>query len=237
MSAPIHTSKHLQSSRRYSVYSRLSQALTVTILFILLAGCASTGTPDGKELAEIRSIQKSVVLLRVDARIGNRPYQAFKNDLVDDNLCFGLGSFDTGGRLHRIEKQRFLSTESRLNGWTYLVLTPGTYYLTIQPARRTDIFTYQRRFDAPPRWRLEVPPKASILYAGTLRLNGVGDPLLFGGSIMREILKVSVDALDQTPASALSATHFPDLGTPWVVPLQSHEGGTLHFRMPLQSAP
>jgi len=208
--------------------------LLMIATLVVLAGCASMGAPTGRELENVQTAHKTIVLLRVEANIGHLPYEPFRADLVDDNICFGLGSFDTGGHLRRIENQRFLSPESRREGWTYMVLTPGIYYLTVQPTRGTDIFSYMGRFDAPPRWQLDIPEGARVLYAGTIRVSGLGVPLIFGGSIMREILDTSVDGTDQKSATTLSAAHFLDLGVPKVSLLQPYDGGAFHFRSPLQ---
>ena len=208
--------------------------LLVIATLVVLTGCASMNAPTGRELEDVRDAHKTIVLLRVEAKIDSLPYEPFRSDLVDDNICLGLGSLDTGGHLSRIENQRFLSPESRREGWIYMVLTPGIYYLTVQPTRRTDIFTYLRRFEAPPLWQMNISKGTRVLYAGTLRVSGIGDPLIFGGSLMREILDSSVDSLDQQSAATLSAAHFPDLGLPQVTLLQAYEGGSLLFRSPLQ---
>jgi hypothetical protein len=208
--------------------------LLMIAALVILAGCASMDAPTGRELEDVLTGHKTIVLLRVEANIGHSPYEPFKADLVDDNICFGLGSFETGGHLRRIENQRFLSPESRREGWTFMVLTPGIYYLTVQPARRTDLYSYIHRFNAPPRWQLDIPEGARVLYAGTIRVSGIGDPLMFGGSVMREILDTSVDGTDQKSATTISAVHFPYLGVPQVFLLQPYEGKAFYFRSPMQ---
>lgn len=231
----------VSSSLRYECCRLLTSGVVLQAVFVLLAlsvihGCASTGAPSQQELRDISTGISTIVLIRVEAAIAGEPYAPFSSGLVDDNICFGLGSLETGGRMQRIEQQRFLSPESRLAGWVYMVLPPETHYLTVHPPRRTDSFSYMRRFERPPRWRMDIPEGAKVIYVGTLHVNGVGDRLVFGGAMMREITGVSIDGLDHESAIALSEMYFPDLGAPELSLLQPYEGGPLRFHTPMQPA-
>jgi hypothetical protein len=228
------TDRQMLNVQRFQIAmaNRLKCLLITFITLSLMVGCASTGVPEGKVAEEIREGKKVVVLLRVVAQIGSQNYSAFEHDLVDDNICFGVGGFDTGGKLRRVEMQKFVSPESRENGWIYMVLEPGTHYVTIQPPRRTNLFAYMRRFDEPPLWQLNIPQGAKIIYGGTVKVEGYGDPLITGGMIMREIAYRSITGDDQEQASLLSAEYFSDLGVPKVSLLQTYDGGPLRFQAP-----
>jgi hypothetical protein len=134
--------------------------------------------------------------------------------MVDDSVGFALGSPETGGvPVGRVEDIRYLSDESRDEGWTYFILPPGTHYLAVQPRRITNLFTYLRRFGSAPRWVIEVPPRTPVIYAGTLDLHGRADK----GAVFGNPLFVAFDTTrssvtdEETLALVLAARHFPEL--------------------------
>ena len=107
----------------------LAAALAATAY---LAGCAATDTLTEPEKAAVVHGEKAIVLLRVACGIEDqKAYEAFGNSLVDDNVSFGIGTFETGGAPLRSGSQRFPSPESRKQGWTCLVLPHGTSYLSV----------------------------------------------------------------------------------------------------------
>ncbi len=209
--------------------------LLVAVFVSHLVGCASTGLPDAKERAAVDAGEKAIVLVRLQCTIENRqPYEAFSHLLMDDNISFGVGSFRTGGEPERLALLRFLSPESRRNGWTYFVLPHGTHYLAIYPPRRTDVFTYMRETKNAPRWRIDVPQDARLVYAGTLQVSGTSDSLLVGGAIMRSIRTEETSVTnDEALARELLSAEFPDFGEVRTVLLRPQRGPTiLHSPLP-----
>jgi len=207
------------------------------VIFVsCLVSCASTGLPTVNERAAVGAGEKAIVLLRVQCTIENQqPYEAFSYSLMEDNISFGLGSFETGGEPERRALLRFLSPESRKNGWTYFVLPHGTHYLTVYPPRRTDVFTYERRIRNAPRWLIDIPHDARLVYVGTLRFTGESDWLLFGGRILRSIRidEMSVTN-DEEAAHMLLTKEFPGSGEAQTVLLKLHRGPII-LRSPLPS--
>ncbi|RPJ35560.1 MAG: hypothetical protein EHM17_01905 [Verrucomicrobiaceae bacterium] len=201
------------------------------MLAVHLAGCASTGLPSQ---AELGAGAKAVVLLRVQCTIeGGRPYEPFGFSMVDDNVSFSLGSFETGGEPRQTGMLRFLSPESRRAGWTYLVLPHGMHYLVVSPPRRTDVFTFDAMMKRAPRFRIEVPAHAQLVYAGTLRIAGESDWLLTGGRIMKSIRGDETRIVnEQALARQLAAGYFPGLGDLQTVLMRHHEGPVI-LRSPL----
>lgn len=209
---------------------------SVAIFVSHLVGCASTGLPTMKERTAVGAGEEAIVLLRVQCTIeSQQPYEAFSYALMDDNISFGLGSFKTGGEPERLALLRFLSPESRKNGWTYFVLPQGIHYLTVYPPRRTDVFTYERGIRNAPRWRIDIPQDAKLVYAGTLRFTGESDWLLFGGRILRSIRidEMSVTN-DEELAHQLLTEEFPGFGEAQTVLLRLQQGPTI-LRSPLPS--
>lgn len=207
------------------------------VIFVsCLVGCASTGLPTVNERAAVGAGEKAIVLLRVQCTIENQtPYEAFSYSLMDDNISFGLGSFEAGGEPERLALLRFLSPESRKNGWTYFVLPHGIHYLAVYPPRRTDVSAYERGIRNAPRWRIDIPQNTRLIYVGTLRFAGESDWLLFGGRILRSIRigEMSVTN-DEEPARKLLTEEFPGFGEAQTILLRLQQGPTI-LRSPLPS--
>ncbi|OGQ88627.1 MAG: hypothetical protein A2512_07295 [Deltaproteobacteria bacterium RIFOXYD12_FULL_56_24] len=235
MKQPLRT----QSRERVAGQRRglgILRLLIVCVFVSYIIGCASTGLPTLKERTAVGASEKAIVLLRVDCVVENQqPYEAFKHSVMDDNISFGLGSFETGGEPKRLALLRFLSPESRKEGWTYFVLPHGIHYLAVYPPRRTDVLTYERGLKNAPRWRLDIPLNARLIYAGTLRFTGESIPLLFGGRIMTSI---RIDEMrvtnDEEWARKLLTEEFPGFGEVQSVLLRLQQGPTI-LRSPLPS--
>jgi hypothetical protein len=193
------------------------KARCLLVLAVWLAGCASVNPPTQAELAAVSAGRQAIILLRVQCMIGGRPYEPFSYGLGEDNVGFGLGTFDTGGE-PRATGLRFPSQESRRAGWIYFVLRPGVYYLAVRPPQRGSLRAYDEALLTGPRWRIDVPAHAKAVYVGTLRLTGEADPLLFGDRIMRSIDGDSATVEDERDfAVALLAREFPAAGEPETV--------------------
>ena len=235
MKQPLMTHSRERVARQRSG-ANIFRLFSVAIFVSHLAGCASTGLPTVKERTAVGAGEKAIVLLRVQCTIERQqPYEAFSYSLMDDNISFGLGSFKTGGEPERLALLRFLSPESRKNGWTYFVLPHGIHYLTVYPPRRTDVFTYERGIRNAPRWRIDIPQDARLVYAGTLRFTGESDGLLLGGRIMRSIRidEMSVTN-DEELARKLLTEEFPGFGEAQTFLLRLQQGPTI-LRSPLPS--
>lgn len=200
-----------------------------------LAGCASTGKPTERENAAVLGGERTIVLLRVVCAIENQQaFEPFASSLVDDNVSFGLGTFETGGVPVRSSSLRFPSPASRNQGWTYFVLPHGTCYLAVYPPRRTGAFAYDRSLINTPRWRIDIPQGAGLVYAGTLHLTGKSDWLIGGGRIMNSIQHAATTVgNEQARAGKIAAECFPELGRMQVALMRRHEGGPVILKSPL----
>lgn len=212
--------------------------LLASMLLVSLAGCSSTGAPTAQERGAVASGGKAVVLLRVRCTVENdQPYEPFSHVIGDDNVGFGWGSFETGGVPERGATPRFLSPQSRKDGWTYFVLPSGTHYLAVYPPRRTDVLTYARQIRNAPRWRLDIGLDDRLVYAGTLRIAGESDALLFGGRILRSIRTDEATVVNEEAlARALLAEALPPFGEARTALLAPQRGPTiLHAPLPSQT--
>jgi hypothetical protein len=213
----------------------VSSLLSACIFASFLGACASVGLPTVQEKTAVGAGTKTIVLVRVECTIEDQqPYEVFAHSLMDDNISFGLGSFDTGGEPTRLTSLRFLSPESRKDGWTYFVLPQGVHYLAVYPPRRTDVLTYEQSIKNTPRWRMDIPPDVRLVYAGTLRLTGESTQLLFGERIMTSIQFDAANVTnDEELARKLLTEQFPELGEVRTVLLRRHQGpAILHAPLP-----
>ncbi len=206
---------------------------SVVAMAINLVGCAaSIGLPTARESAAISAGEKTIVLLRLECTVQNQPYEPFRHSLgAEFNIGLGLGSFETGGRPKFIDTLRFLSPESRREGWTYFVLSPNIYYLAVYPPRRTDVTTHAERMQRAPRWRIDVPPNAKLVYVGTLRLADESNQWI-SLTFPQTAGQIPVSN-EQELASKLLATHFPGMGELQVVLIKPYEGEPIILRSPL----
>lgn len=212
--------------------------LVGVLVFILhLSGCASSGLPTAKESTEVGAGEKVIVLVRVVCTVEDgQGYEPFSHSLIEDNISFGLGSFETGGEPRRLGLLRFLSPESRKDGWTYFVVPHGIHYLAVYPPRRTDILTYERAIKSAPRWRIDIPDNARLVYAGTLHLTGESSQLIFGGRILNSIRIDDMSATNEEEwARKLLTEGFPGFGDVQTALLSLHQGPTI-LRAPLPSS-
>ena len=115
-----------------------------------------------------------------------------------------------------------------MDGWTYFRLKPGKHYLAVQGPRRRGYFTYASAFRTAPRWEIDVPTGAPVVYAGTLHLQGTTRPLLIEQDHIGVI--AGGEVADETPAAtALAAQHLSSLGAPRTALMKRHRSGTYQF--------
>lgn len=217
-------SRNLNDGRRRWVSFLLFSGLLAS--FIYLVGCVSTGLPKAGEMAAVNSGENAIVLLRVQCTIENEPQEMFGEAGVVNNISFKLGSFETGGVPKQEQTLRFLTPESRRDGWTYFVLPRGIYYLALYGGRASG---------NNPIWRIDIPENAKLVYVGTLRLTGWGEKLFFGGGRNLRLLLNDQTTLadDHELAVKLLAEHFPGMGEVHIVLMRRHEGEPIILRSPL----
>lgn len=208
------------------------------ILVNLIGACATTELPSKTELADIEASRNTIVLVRIVVEgPDGKPIRPFANSLVDDNLGLAVGDFESGGvPTGRLERVRFLSNESRDQGWTYLVLQSGTYYLALQAARREHLSSYIARFAHAPRWFLDIPADVPIVYAGSLYLSGKREWLILGGDVVEHIDATHAEVRDERAlALELTAKHLRGLGPSKTTLMERHLSDTFYIRKPTES--
>jgi len=133
---------------------------------------AATGSSPATGREPEESSRKALVMFRVALEIDGRPAAFFSRwsslgvVMMEHPVGVQLTSFESAGTGREITQLRYISRESLLAGWATAQLAPGTWYLTV--VRRTSSDGAIAVVE--PRWRLDVPTDAPVLYAGTLRL-------------------------------------------------------------------
>jgi|GEM_PF-963280 len=181
------------------------------------------------ERGTVNIAEKAMVLLNVQCTIDNQPYEPFSKPTftIEPIFVFGLGSFETVGE-PRFVSPRFLSEESRREGWTYFMLPPGVYYLAVLgPDSNVLAQTDAKYMQKAPRWRMDIPQDTKVVYVGTLQFAGKSDgEYLFGGKM---IVPSGGDEPtirdDHLIASGLVSAHFPDAGEVRTVLMQRWRPG------------
>jgi hypothetical protein len=164
------------------------------------------------------------VVIRIICEVEGKSYEVFRHAVSDDNIGLALGGFETGGELRR-KIPAHLSTQTRKDGWLYVVLEPGFYYLAVQPPRRTDVWSYENSFNSAPLWRLDISPQSGIVYAGTLHIPIIKQKMLFGGLSIKSFIADSIVVRnDEDAARRIAAGFFPELETFKTMLMVKHEG-------------
>lgn len=151
------------------------------ILALAGAGCATiSSVPKASKMQSRDGGQKAVLLLRVITEVEGKSAAAFPSSVLPwDMIAFGVGDFSSGGQI-KPAILRFLSAESREQGWAYLLLEQGqVYYLAAHEPISTSPDEYNARWAVCPRWSVELPINTRVVYGGTLYLPGTGRWMLF----------------------------------------------------------
>jgi hypothetical protein len=138
------------------------------LLLMVTGGCAPSSLLSPREMSEILTAKKAIVLFRITMQIDGKPAEAFGSIFPDDNVGIAI---ITGDRVSRIQLYRCPSGQSRHQGWIYVLQDPGTHYLAVQPPRDRDEAQYQVGFRYAPRWRIDVLAGSRVIYAGRLHID------------------------------------------------------------------
>lgn len=215
----------------------LLRSLGLLTLFIHLIGCASYILPETEKAAVIGG-EKVIVLLRIQCTIDNQPHETFVTPTftAEPIVALAMGTFETVGEPTGYAAYRFLSEESRGAGWTYFVLSPGSYYLAVLgPDSSAVSKTGVNYLREAPRWRIDIPENIKLLHVGTLQLTGKSTgTLLFGGKIIKPINSDELVLKNEHElARNLLAEHFPDAGETKTILMQRwRQGDPIIIRSP-----
>jgi hypothetical protein len=161
-----------QRCRRSASLVRLPGALmTVVAVVSALTACGlPVGPLRGGEQEVVTMKKSSIVLLRLVATHDGKPMEFLNkwNSMwswpvrLMTNFVVLVESIDTGDQVREI---RAPTPEAEKEGWVYLLLEPGRYYLRVQPWRNDPVSG---------RFFLSVPVAGTVVYAGSLPITCAG---------------------------------------------------------------
>jgi hypothetical protein len=221
-----------QELKRKSVICVIAQFCGVLFSIMLLAGCVTARLPTPEEKKAVKNGEMAIVLLKIECiDEDGLTFESFPNSLY--NIWLALGTFETGGEPKLIHSLRFLSPESRREGWTFFVLPPGTYYMTFFACGHhlQELPPYWH--STTPRWRIDVPDNSKLIYSGTLQIFCFTE--LFGlGTAKRYKSTSKVNVVNEhNIATQLLKQHFSESGDVHVALMQRHRGPIiLHAPIP-----
>ena len=146
------------------------------ILPATVAGCAAArvGSPSEQEYAAARGGRAAVVLLRAVAETRKGGERTAFGPESGRGKAVSLVRLETGGNTKSVGPLRSPHARALRDGWIYLVLKPGTYYLLVHDRQPADL---SPEFAAPGEdWLLEVPAGGPLVYAGTVVFEPVPAP-------------------------------------------------------------
>lgn len=208
-----------------SVLIRSAIAGAAAILAAGVVAGAANKPPTIRELAGKDGTPRVVLLLRVVTEVDGEIVEPFRHSGSIDNVNFGLGGFETGMGVKETAA-RFLSGQSRKEGWVCLIVKPGLQYLAIREPMWHNAFAYSARWKTCPRWRVEVPAVSRVHYAGTFFLPGKGRFMFSGPRQMVEFDTTRLEVRDESPLAAeICRQLMPELEPLSVQLAELHEPG------------
>jgi hypothetical protein len=149
-----------EKDMKFDLFSRFIFLIVITLT---VASC-TTGLPTANERSDVQSGKKSVVLLRItcESAEDNTPIEAFPK--VSNPVYIFEGGPIIGGKVDVAGAYRFLSPETRKQGWVFLYLEPGIHYLVFE-----GVLSYRQMFYSP-RYEVKIPENAPIVYIGSMHL-------------------------------------------------------------------
>jgi hypothetical protein len=147
------------------------QLLALILIAGLCSSCVSSSLPTIEETSLIKEGQVSIALIRITATLHDgTPVKTLDGPLAVDRWGFGVGGFETGGKPLDDSGQRFLSDESRIQGWSFVLLEPGVHYLAFRGPQTGNSWTWAKQLQNARRWVVETSKTTHIYYIGTMHL-------------------------------------------------------------------
>ena len=150
-----------EKGMKFDLFSRFIFPIVITVM---VASC-TTGPPTVNERSDVQSGKKSVVLLRITCELieDNTPIEAFPSGRSNPVYILKGGPI-LGGKIEGGTGNRFLSAETRKQGWVFFYLEPGIHYLVFE-----GILSYRQMFYSP-RYEVKIPENFPVVYIGSMHL-------------------------------------------------------------------
>lgn len=203
---------------------------------LILSGCIhSVRLPDAADGQAIRAGEKAIVLFRHQALYDSKPRETLGTYPLE-GFGFEMGCLDDDDRpLAPVVRMSSPSEQERKEGWAYLVLKPGGYYLVVaragadqNPPATVRVPTLGRwghlsgtSLDFDRTWWFHVPRGSGVVYVGSFSNECWTGRGIFGNLIDR---CTEVALRDETvEARAIAAARFGGFGPFRAVPARQYQ--------------
>ena len=151
----------------------------ISVLLALFTSCARVGIkiglPNNKQVSTIQTGKEAIVLLRVTGTFDDgKRVNTFKGTNEAKNVNLGLCKDGPQSEIEIVRFQRFLSSETKKQGWVYFIMEPGTHYLVF--IGLCSFLSYpsleecDHRLQRARLWQIDIPKDAPIVYIGSMHL-------------------------------------------------------------------
>lgn len=191
---------------KFDLFSRFIFPIAITVM---VASC--THPPTVNERSDVQSGKKSVVLLRITCELieDNTPIEAFQGSMSASVMILKGGPI-IGGKVDVAGAYRFLSPETRKQGWVFFYLEPGIHYLVFEGMASAAGMYYS------PRYEVKIPENSPVVYIGSMHLY-CESPYIFETACGTFDKGRMIVSNEEIKAKKLQKEFLPDLGSPQTV--------------------
>lgn len=191
---------------KFDLFSRFIFLIVITLTVV----SCTTGLPTANERSDVQSGKKSVVLLRItcESAEDNTPIEAFPK--VSNPVYIFKGGPIIGGKVDVAGAYRFLSPETRKQGWVFFYLEPGIHYLVFEGMASAAGMYYS------PRYEVKIPENSPVVYIGSMHLY-CESPYIFETACGTFDKGRMIVSNEEIKAKKLQKEFLPDLGSPQTV--------------------
>ena len=208
----------------------------IVLVSLILSGCLhSVRLPDAADSQAVRAGEKAIVLFRHQSVYDSKPRETL-GTYPTEGFGFEMGCLDDDDK--PIAPVIYLSSPSeqaRKEGWAYLALKPGGYYLSIaragadqNPPATVWISTLgrwghlsEKKIDLDRTWWFHVPSGSGVVYIGSFSNACSTGRGIFGNLIDHCTEVVLRD--ESGEAQTITATHFGGYGPLRSVPAREYQ--------------
>lgn len=188
---------------KFDLFSRFIFPIAITLT---VTSC-TTGLPTVNERSDVQSGKKSVVLLRITCELieDNTPIEAFPGRMSASVMILKGGPI-IGGKVDVAGAHRFLSPETRKQGWVFFYLEPGIHYLVFEGMASAAGMYYS------PRYEVKIPENSPVVYIGSMHLY-CESPYIFETACGTFDKGRMILSNEEIKAKKLQEEFLPDLGS------------------------
>jgi len=192
-----------EKDMKFDLFSRFIFPIAITLT---VTSC-TTGLPTVNERSDVQSGKKSVVLLRITCELieDNTPIEAFPGRMSASVMILKGGPI-IGGKVDVAGAYRFLSPETRKQGWVFFYLEPGIHYLVFEGMASAAGMYYS------PRYEVKIPETSPVVYIGCMHLY-CESPYIFETACGTLDKCRMILSSEEIKAKKLQEEFLPDLGS------------------------